>query len=168
MPLVTFSFNSFNTSKPSSFVNQRFTGLPCKLGLGQTFSDQVENPLVDACKAKLLFLSTVKQSRTGAIASCPGTIAREVGHKEWIGHHKYKKKLLLSHSVLKEVAETKLDFELRRIHFAVQEIKSETRSAAFSTVAMRARIKWERWTLPEIKTAIEIGISEIENNKQII
>ncbi len=99
---------------------------------------------------------------------CPGTIAREVGHKEWIAHHKYKKKLPLSHSVLKEVAETKLDFELRRIHFAVQGIKSETRSAAFSTVAMRARINWERWTLPEIKTAIEIGISEIENNKQII
>ena len=96
------------------------------------------------------------------------SISREIENYTWV---KFKKilveKLPLSNSALNKVIESQLDFELRRIKYAAEQIKICNSAATFQEITKIARINRYRWNVPEIIEAIKKGIDEIENTIQI-
>lgn len=98
----------------------------------------------------------------------PGSIAKQFKNRDWITHSKYQRKMPLTLKAINEVSESRIDFNLRRIVWAVHSIKEDGSSYAFSSVGHRAGVSWNLWQVPEIKQAIENGIEEIKVHRDVI
>lgn len=98
----------------------------------------------------------------------PSVIAQEFEHRDWVTNSKYLKKMPLTYEVLKAVTETRIDYNVRRINWAVNCIKEDGGSFAVSFIGQRAVVAWYLWKVPEIQQAIEAGIEEIKKHRGLI
>lgn len=112
--------------------------------------------------------ATIKAREGKPVWVKPGSIAQEFKNRDWITHSKYKKKMPLTSEALKEVTETRIDYNVRRIHWAVNCIKEDGSSFAVSFIGQRAVVAWYLWEVPEIKQAIDDGIEEIKKYRGLI
>jgi Tn7-like transposition protein D len=96
------------------------------------------------------------------------SIAHEIKHREWITHSKYKKKLPLTKEALQDVTETRIEYNLRRIRWAIESIKEDGSSYAVSFIGQRAVVAWHLWREPRIKKALDEGIEEIKRHRSLI
>lgn len=112
--------------------------------------------------------SAIKSQEGRPIWVKPGSIAQKFKNRDWITHSKYIKKMPLTREALKEVTETRIDYNVRRIHWAVNCIKEDGSSFAVSSIGLRAVVDWNFWKVPKIKQAIEEGIKEIKKCRGLI
>lgn len=89
------------------------------------------------------------------------SIIRELGEKKW----KFRKisRIPISHIKLKEVLESKLEYQLRKIQYVVDLVKSKNETTCFYKVAKLAGIPLY-FNFPVVTEAIRIGVIEINNN----
>lgn len=123
----------------------------------------------EECADKVRQIASAIKSQEGKpIWVKPGSIAQKFENRNWITHSKYIKKMPLTQEALKEVTETRIDYNVRRIQWAVNCIKEDGSSFAVSFIGQRAVVDWSLWEIPEIKQAIEEGIKEIKNYRGFV
>jgi hypothetical protein len=92
---------------------------------------------------------------------CTNSIIREVGEPDW--KFRMKSKMPLTRAKLKEVGESVLEFQLRKIQYAVNIAKSKNEPTSFSKIAnLTGGIKYLNFL--EVQEAISKGVNEINNN----
>lgn len=113
-------------------------------------------------------VSAIKERDGKPVWIRSNSIAREFNKRDWITHGKYKKKMPLTQKAIQDVTETRIDYNLRRIYWAIDCIKQDGSSYAFSSIGMRALVNWDLWKIPDIKQAIETGIEEIKKHRGLL
>jgi hypothetical protein len=93
------------------------------------------------------------------------SIIRELGETDW--KFRINSKMPITHAKLKEVVESGLEFQLRKIQYAVNIAKSKPEPTSFSKIANLTAAS-EYLKFPEVQEAIRKGVQEINNNLHLI
>lgn len=121
------------------------------------------------CANKVRQIAKIIRAREGKpIWVRPGSIAQEFNNRDWITNSKYLKKMPLTQKAIKEETESRIDYNIRRVYWAVNNIKEDGSSYAFSSIGLRAVVSWKLWKVPRIKKAIEDGIEEIKQHRGLL
>ncbi len=82
-------------------------------------------------------------------------IARELDRHELLQKRKHLAKLPFTQRTLKEAAETRAQFALRRLRWAAGCFRDEGLAPAKSTLALRACVDYEIWKSEEMSAALD-------------
>jgi hypothetical protein len=92
-------------------------------------------------------------------------IGRDIDNRDMLSK-KFLPKLPLTQKALSEGVETQVEFYSRRLKWTANYFRQERIVPAFSTLGLRARIDWNSWYLPEIKSVFEAVIESLRKEAE--